>query len=381
MDNVQKINIQPPDWVGDAIAFVVLLSINALLRSVKSHIWKHMPVWIWSFITWVVMTVLFIDLNIIRKVLKKVLPFVDHFLSGISLTDKWLLVPLPLKLLLWALLSLGLGWQAWTSTKDGPLGKKQRAHALRMVDGLYNTGYLMQDECVLLKHILNEPLLFKEAVALKLLSCLRTILIKGETADACVPCRALVQVVRSTGNGEKGGTGDEWPAPLTTGPLQELGDVELKQMHEAVRVWLRATQRDGRAKYAALKEINVEIIHHFSRQCHTAKRKLVKQDVDMMVNSLLVKRLKEHIGPAGLKFNQYKMLWQWYCTVVAMVRPRCWLLAPCACSHTPFFCSWFSQINSDATVQKAWDERWVAGFVDRRESEEMLKQSGAGSVL
>ena len=46
-----------------------------------------------------------------------------------------------------------------------------------------------------------------------------------------------------------------------------------------------------------------------------------------------------------------------------------------------FFCSWFSQINSDATVQKAWDERWVAGFVDRRESEEMLKQSGAGSVL
>ena len=204
MDTVQQINIQPPDWVGDAIAFVVLLSINALLRSVKSHIWKHMPVWIWSFITWVVMTVLFIDLNIIRKVLKKVLPFVDHFLSGVSLTDKWLLVPLPLKLLLWALMTLGLGWQAWASIKDGPLGKKQRAHALRMVDGLCNTGYLMQDECVLLKQILDEPSLFKEAVALKILSCLRTIVIKGDTADVCVPCQALVQVVRSTGKGGKG---------------------------------------------------------------------------------------------------------------------------------------------------------------------------------
>ena len=341
--------MQPPDWVGDVIAIVVLIAVNQVLRSARYFLWKRMPSWFNPLLWWSILTILFVDMNIIRKIIKKLMPFVDHYFAGSMLTEKWLLIPLPIKILLWCIMTVICLHQAWSSRNSGPISRKQRIRAIEIVNGLYDTGYLMEEECDDIKKILNDQELLRSVVSLKILSKLRTIMIKMKTADLCPPCHSIVDVVLSSNE-------NDWPLPLNKGPLQELGDVDLKHMNQAVRVWLRATQRDGKAKYVSITEIALELKDHFRRNCNAKKRELEEKDVHMIINSILKSKLNEEISDAGLKFTQYKLLWQWYDTVVAM-------------------------INSDSTVQKGWDEKWIEGFVSRKETEKMLKESGEDSVL
>jgi hypothetical protein len=356
------LNIQPPDWVGDVIVAVILIAFHQLLRTARSYVYKRMPSWIFPLLFWCVLSFCFLDFLTVRKVLKKVLPFVDHYI-GESLGTT--VVPLAAKCMVWMLATVVCAWQAWATKQNGPLDELKRLHAIKMIQGLHNTGYLMEEEFNSLQIILNDHSSPRKDVAQKLLSKLRIICIKGKSADQCPPCKAVVDVVLSTSTStstsststQKNSDETQWPAPIQQGPLQELGDVNLTRMEEAVRVWLKATQRDGKAKFAPFNEVALEIVAHFDKYCNTKKKRgMTIKDVEFLKNALLIKKLKERIQPAGLKFNQYKLMWQWYCEVVAT-------------------------LNSDATIKKAWDNRWIIGFVGRGEAEQMLQKGGDGSVL
>ena len=340
--------ISPPDWVGDVIVAVILIAFHQVLRSAKLYFLKQVPNWVIPLLLWCILTICFLDFKTVRKVLKKVLPFVDHYIGESSLGSTTL--PLFAKCILYVTMTFSCCYQAWTTKQNGPIHEQQRIHGNKLIAGLYNTGYLMKDEASELTDIMNDKELQRKDVSQKLLSKLRIITIKGKSADLCLPCKAIVDVVLTTSN-------TDWQTPIQQGPLQELGDVNLTRMEEAVRVWLKATQRDGKAKFAPFNDIALEIVAHFNEYCNTKnKRSLTVQDIEFVRDSLLVQKLKERIQPAGLKFDQYKLMWQWYCEIVAT-------------------------LNSDATIKKAWDEHWIKGFVGRTDAEKMLRKDGEGSVL
>jgi hypothetical protein len=291
----------------------------------------------------------------VRKVLKKVLPFVDHYVGE---SIGYMHVPFLAKLALWILMTVLCVWKAWTTKQNGPMDAARRQRAMEILEGLYNTGYLMEDETSQIKQVLNNSTLPRREVASKVVSILRTISIKGNSAEVCVECHSIVDVILSKYNGGTNGVADDrWPVPLEQGPLQELEDSSLTRMEESVRVWLRATHRNGKAKYAEFNEIAHEMRAHFNQYCNTTKKRgMTLKDVEFLKNDLLVGKLKESISEAGLKFEQYKYMWQWYCEVV-------------------------TTLNSDATIKKAWEQHWIAGFVDRSATEKMLKEGGVGSVL
>lgn len=375
---VKDLQIQPPDWVGDVIVGVVIIAFHMFLRNLRNVVLRRTPSWIIPLVVWLILSIGFLDFNMVRKVLKKVLPFVDHYVSE---SIGYLVVPFLAKLALWILMTVLCVWKAWTTKQNGPMGVARRLRATEILEGLYNTGYLMMDETTKIKQVLNNVTLPRREVASQVVSLLRTISIKGNSADVCVECRSLVKVILSNynGGGGSGGSGgssgssgsssgggthevadDRWPVPLKRGPLQDLGDLNLTRMEESVRVWLRATQRNGKAKYANFNEISCEMILHFNQYCNTTKngRELTLKDIEFFKNDFLIGKLKENITEAGLKLEQYKYMWQWYCEII-------------------------TTLNSDASLKQAWNEHWIVGFVDRSKTEQILRKNGGsvGSVL
>ncbi len=344
---------QPPGFIADAVVWLVIYSLYTMQRRLASRVFARVPASVWPLVAWLCGSVCMADTGLVRRVLKKVMPLLEHWLNDVH----WSAVPLGAQVGVWCVFTGLCWWYAWRQHADGPVDAPTRARALAYLDGLYRTGFLMEDERAGLRADVQNPAHTRVQLVERVQTRLRAITVCGAGALEDPTCGAMVDVIldRPSSSADRGP-----PAPVSSGPLQELADVELVGQEEALRVWLVAGDRNPRARYVPFASIRGALKAHFDRRCKkfSADRGLTVGDFDFMRDTVLVRRLlrSDPLEPGlGLRLGQFKKLWRWYYELVAA-------------------------LNSCSSLRTAWNNNLIAGCVDRGKAQTMLGD-GAGRIL
>lgn len=344
-------NGRAPSFVDDAVtSFIGMMVIICfkqmqvyVFRSVQGHVIRRVPNYVWLLAGWVCLTICFADPERAQRVLADFLPFVSQYLEGLS-------VPYFFKVSAYLIMSLGcLVYALHQHEASGTIDFTKKDRGLQYVDSLFAAGYIMQDECRALKEdIANTRLTVKQLVD-SIRRRLDAISICNKGGMDCLPCANLLKLI-----GHPSSSGEGWPDPVVSGPLQDLltGEQDLVAAEEAFRVWLVASERDSNTRYVGYDELSRSLKAYFSRWCH-AHRKLQTKDLTFM-REFLKSKLGQHLDPPGqIALRQFKLLWMW-------------------------FYGFVTAVNSCSIMRLSWDRMLIAGFVDRKEAEMMVRSEEGG---
>lgn len=344
------------------MTYLITLMVILGARRVQGHVLRRIPNVVWPIVAWACATVCFADPPLAKSVAAKFLPFVqqrtfvdsfDAFFALPAWARRWATGTAYVAMSA-AMCACAL-WQRQGAAREAPIGGHRKDRALQYVDGLFTAGYLMHDERQALKEDIAGARWTARELADSLRKRLDAISICGAGGMDCDACAGLVRLIQhpSPDGGGGGGEGGRWPAPVVTGPLQELlgngadANAGLVAAEEAFRVWLVASERDPRARYVAYADMSRALQAYFSRWCH-AHRGLDAKDLAFM-RAFLQAKLGQQLDPPGeIALAQFKLLWQWFYGFVAA-------------------------INSCSLLRVAWDRRLIAGCVDRKDAEALAR--------